>query len=311
MAEVVISEFMDPAAVASLADEFAVLYDPELVDDPERLAASLADARALVVRNRTQVGADLLASAPQLEVVGRLGVGLDNIDVDACDGRGVAVRTAGAANANAVAEYVIGAGFSLLRGALRQSDRVAAGEWPRQELVGTELAGRQLGLVGLGGIARVVAIKGAALGMRVAAHDPILSPNDPAWQLARRSELGDLLAESDIISLHVPLLDSTRNLINAAAIATMPSDAILINTSRGGIVDEQALLAALREGRLGGAALDVFESEPVGADQSERLSGVPNLILTPHIAGLTEESQRRVGEVTAENVRAVLAGSGP
>ncbi|MBT8191811.1 MAG: hydroxyacid dehydrogenase, partial [Acidimicrobiia bacterium] len=306
MAEIVISEFMDEDAVAGLQADFDVHYDPNLVDAPEDLAGLLSDARALVVRNRTQVRPDLLAAAPRLEVVGRLGVGLDNIDVDACRERSVEVRTAGAANANAVAEYVMGAAFALVRGALLASIRVAEGVWPRQEMVGTELAGRRMGLVGLGGIARLVATKAAALGMDVIAHDPILPADDPAWHLATSVEQGTLLGEADIISLHVPLLDSTRHLIGPGAIAAMKPEAIVINTSRGGIVDEDALLAALRSGRLGGAALDVFETEPVGPDQHERFAGVPNLILTPHIAGLTEESQRRVGEVTAENVRDVL-----
>ncbi|MBT8165885.1 MAG: hydroxyacid dehydrogenase [Acidimicrobiia bacterium] len=309
MAEIVISEFMDEDAVAGLQADFDVHYDPNLVDAPEDLAGLLADARALVVRNRTQVRPDLLAAAPRLEVVGRLGVGLDNIDVDACRERSVELRTAGAANANAVAEYVMGAAFALVRGALLASIRVAEGVWPRQEMVGTELAGRRMGLVGLGGIARLVATKAAALGMDVIAHDPILPADDPAWHLATSVEQGTLLGEADIISLHVPLLDSTRHLIGPGAIAAMKPEAIVINTSRGGIVDEDALLAALRSGRLGGAALDVFETEPVGPDQHERFAGVPNLILTPHIAGLTEESQRRVGEVTAENVRDVLRAS--
>jgi (S)-sulfolactate dehydrogenase len=308
MAEIVITEFMDEAAVAGLRDDFDVHYDPGLVDAPDALAALLGDARAIIVRNRTQVRSELLETAPDLEVVGRLGVGLDNIDVEACRARNVAVLTAGAANANAVAEYVIGAAFSLVRGALRGSDQVIAGAWPRQVMVGTELAGRTLGLIGLGGIARLVAVKAAALGMTVIAHDPILSADDPAWQLAARAELAELLERSAVISLHVPLLDSTRHLIDTDAIGAMSPGAMLINTSRGGIVDEDALLAALESGRMGGAALDVFESEPVGPDQQERFAGIPNLILTPHIAGLTEESQRRVGEVTADSVRKALTG---
>jgi (S)-sulfolactate dehydrogenase len=306
MAEIVIAEFMDEEAVAGLRAEFDIRYEPDLVDRPADLTGAVADCRGLIVRNRTQVRGDLLAAAPGLEVVGRLGVGLDNIDTDACRERNIEVRTAGAANANAVAEYVIGAAFGLLRGALRASDRVAEGEWPRQEMVGTELAERRLGLIGLGGIARLVAGKAAALGMEVVAHDPILPSDDPAWQLAAPVELPSLLSEADVISLHVPLLESTRHLIGPEAIDAMQPHALLINTSRGGIVDEDALLVALRAGRLGGAALDVFETEPVGSDQQERFVGVPNLILTPHIAGLTEESQRRVGQVTADNVRNVL-----
>jgi len=310
MAEVVITEFMDPAAVAGLAAEFDVHYDPELVDNRAGLSQLLGDARALVVRNRTTVDAGLLEAAPDLAVVGRLGVGLDNIDVEACAARGVEVRTAGAANAGAVAEYVIGAALALLRSALRVSDSVADGEWPREELVGAELAGRTLGLIGFGAIARVVAGKAAALEMRVVASDPILAADDPAWDLAERVDLSALLGQSDVISLHVPLLDSTRHLIDREAIAAMPADAILINTARGGVVDEEALLGSLKAGELGGAALDVFEIEPVGPDQRARFVEVPNLILTPHIAGLTTESQQRVGEVTADNVRAVLSSGG-
>ena len=306
MPDVVISEFMDAEAVAGLAGDFDVHYDPDLVDDLDGLAGLLADARALIVRNRTQVRSELLEAAPALVVVGRLGVGLDNIDTEACAQRNVSVRTAGAANANAVAEYVLAACFGLLRPALLGSERVAEGSWPRQEMTGSELSGRRLGLVGLGGIARLVAAKAVALGMTVAAYDPLLAVEDEAWQLAERLEFQPLLAAADVISLHVPLLDSTRHLVDESAVAVMPDHAILINTARGGIVDEAAVLSALREGTLGGAALDVFENEPVGPDQRDRFADVPNLILTPHIAGLTEESQQRVGEVTAANVRTAL-----
>jgi (S)-sulfolactate dehydrogenase len=308
MPDIVITEFMDAEAVSGLARDFDVHYDPDLGEDPERLPALVAEARALIVRNRTEVSSLLLDAAPKLQVVGRLGVGLDNIDVGACEERNVSVRTAGAANANAVAEFVLAACFSLLRPAVLGSARVAAGEWPRQEMVGFELAGRRLGLVGLGGIARVLATKAAALGMAVGAHDPLLTPDDEAWQLAERMELPPLLASSDVLSLHVPLVDSTRHLIDADAVAAMPDHAILVNTSRGGIIDEEAVIAALGSGQLGGAALDVFESEPVDSLSGRRFIDVPNLILTPHIAGLTEESQRRVGEVTADNVRSALAG---
>lgn len=309
MADIVIAEFMDGQAVDGLARDFDVHYDPHLVDEPERLATLVADARALIVRNRTQVRAPLLDAAGSLVVIGRLGVGLDNIDVDACAERNIAVETAGAANANAVAEYVLAVCFSLLRPAVLASSRVAAGDWPRQELVGFELAGRRLALVGLGGIARILATKAAALGMSVAAHDPLLAPDDPAWQYADRMELRSMLESADVVSLHVPLLDSTRHLIDTDAVAAMPDHAILVNTSRGGIVDEAAVVAALRAGTLGGAALDVFESEPVDAESGRCFAGVPNLILTPHIAGLTEESQRRVGEITADKVRAALTGA--
>jgi (S)-sulfolactate dehydrogenase len=306
MPDIVITEFMDETAVASLALDFDVHYDADLVDRPEAIAALAADARALIVRNRTRVTRELLQAAPALQCVGRLGVGLDNIDLDACRGRGVEVLPATGANDAAVAEYVITGALMLLRGAFLSSHRVAAGEWPRQELSGREGGGKVLGLVGFGGIARQTARRAQALGLAVIAHDPYVPAGDGAWGdwAERREHLDDVLAESDVVSLHVPLTDATRHLIDARALARMRDDAVLINAARGGVVDETALAAALREGRLAGAMLDVFEQEPLAAGSP--LAGIPNLVLTPHIAGVTRESNVRVSSVTARNVRAVL-----
>ena len=307
MPDIVISEFMDVAAVDGLRSEFEVLYDPELVDRPADLETAVAGARGLIVRNRTQVTPELLAAAPRLQAVGRLGVGLDNIDLDACEGRGVAVFPATGANAASVAEYVVAAVMSLTRAGFAATDRVAAGAWPRTELVGREVGGRRLGLVGFGTIARQVAARARGLGMEIAAYDPFVDATDPVWENATRMELEELLGSCDL-SIHVPLTDDTRNLIDAAAIAAMPDGAVLVNTARGGIVDEEALIDALRSGRLGGAALDVFAAEPVDEESGARFAGVPNLILTPHIAGITEESNTRVSRVTAENVARALRG---
>jgi (S)-sulfolactate dehydrogenase len=302
MAEIVISEFMDEAAIRETFAGRSVLYDPKLVDDAPRLLAELEDARALIVRNRTQVRGALLEAAPRLRVVGRLGVGLDNIDVAACEARGIAVYPATGANDLSVAEYVITAAMLLLRKAWFATARVAAGEWPRTELMGRELAGKRLGLVGFGSIARVTARMARGLGMTVAAHDPLLPADHAAWSGAERRTLAELLGESDVVSLHVPLTRETRNMIDAAALARMKRDAILVNAARGGIVDEAALVAALKNGRLGGAALDVFEREPVDAASGALFAGVPNLVLTPHIAGVTDESNVRVSAVTAQSV---------
>jgi (S)-sulfolactate dehydrogenase len=293
---------MDEAAIRAAFAGRNVLYDPKLVDDPSRLAAAVADARALIVRNRTPVRGPLLEAARRLEVVGRLGVGLDNIDVSACEARGIAVYPATGANDLSVAEYVITAALLLLRRAWFATARVAAGEWPRTELMGRELAGKRLGLVGYGAIARVTARMARGLGMSVAAHDPLLPADHPAWRDALRQSLPELLAGSDVVSLHVPLTGATRNMIDAAAIAGMKRGAILVNAARGGVVDEPALVAALRDGRLGGAALDVFAREPLEAAAGALFAGVPNLILTPHVAGVTEESNVRVSAVTAEAV---------
>jgi (S)-sulfolactate dehydrogenase len=307
MSDIVISEFMDQAAIDSVLAGRDVLYDPKLVDQMDRLLAALADCRALIVRNRTQVREALLTAAPRLKVVGRLGVGLDNIDVEACAARNIIVRPASGANDLSVAEYVITAALLLRRRAWYATPRLAAGEWPRMELIGGELSGAQLGLIGYGAIARLTASKAAALGMKVAAFDPLLPADHPAWASAARWSFEEVLANSDVVSLHTPLTQQTRRMLDATALRRMRKGAILINAARGGIVDEAALAAALANGHLGGAALDVFESEPLSPAAAAVFEGVPNLILTPHIAGVTEESNVRVSDVTA---RAVIEALG-
>jgi (S)-sulfolactate dehydrogenase len=305
---IVISEFMDEAAVAMLAAHHATEYDRDLVDRREELKAKLVDADALIVRNRTQVNVELLAAAPRLRVVGRLGVGLDNIDVAACTARDIAVIPATGANALAVAEYVIGAAMVLLRGTYFATADVAAGKWPRAALSsGREIAGKTLGIVGFGGIGRLTGRLGRALGMRVIGCDAELAADDAVWrdEGVEPRTLDALLAQSDVLTLHVPLVPATRNLIDARRIAAMKPGAILVNTARGGVVDEAAVAAALSSGRLGGAALDVFDKEPLPAGSP--LAGCPNLLLTPHIAGVTAESNERVSSMIAERVIEALA----
>ena len=309
MSRIVITEFMDAAAVDALAASHDVVYDPGLVDDRSRLLDTVRNADAQVVRNATTVDIELLDAAPGVRVVGRLGVGLDNIDLGACDERSIVVAPATGANADAVAEYVITSVLMLLRGAYAASSAVIAGEWPRTELVGLEASGRTLGLLGYGDIARRVARRAQSLGMDVIAHDPLLDPGDRAWNHTTSVGLDRLFADSDAVSLHVPLTASTEGLVDADRIETMRPDAVLVNTSRGGIVDEEALVEAIRSGSLRGAALDVFSDEPVTADTGRRFADVPNLILTPHIAGITEESSRRVGDVVASRVLDVLEGA--
>jgi (S)-sulfolactate dehydrogenase len=305
--KVLITEFMDEAAVATLGAKFDVRHDAQLADRRGELLASVADVDAVIVRNRTQVDQALLASAPKLRVVGRLGVGLDNIDVAACKARGIQVIPASGANALAVAEYVICTVMLLLRGQYLASAAVAAGEWPRGALgEGRETAGKTLGIVGFGGIGRLTARLAQALGMKVIAADAMIPVDSPMWRdtgVARR-ELDGLLAESDAVTLHVPLTRETRHLIDAARIERMKPGAVLVNSARGSVVDETALVAALRAGRLGGAALDVFEHEPVPAGSP--LAGVPNLVLTPHVAGVTRESNARVSSMIAEKVAEAL-----
>ena len=302
MPDIVISEFMDKNIALEVLDNFDVQYDPALVDNRPALLAALADARAVIVRNRTQVDAELLDHAPNLKVVGRLGVGLDNIDLEACRSRDVVVCPATGANDVAVAEYAITAALVLLRGVWHATDRMIAGEWPRTDLMGGEISGKRFGLIGFGSIARQVAARAQALGTEVAAFDPYLASDGPTWSGTTPVTLEELATSSNVISVHVPLTDETRNIVNAAFIGRMRAGAILINTARGGVVDESAVIEALREGRLGGAALDVFESEPLEGDGDAAFADVPNLLLTPHIAGITQEANQRVSLVTAQNV---------
>ena len=307
MSKIVITEFMDQAAVADLLKDHDVVYDPGLVDDRPGLFQHISDAEGLIVRNRTQVDAMLLDRSPKLVAVGRLGVGLDNIDVAACTNRDISVHPASGANADAVAEYVIAAVLTLIRGAFLASDRVVRGEWPRNELSGMEVRGRTMGLVGLGDIARRVAALSQALGMEVIASDPFVPDDDHVWSSVQRVDLEHLLSVSDGVSLHIPLTDATRGLIGSAELEAMRDTAVLVNTARGGIIDEEALIDALRKGSIRGAAIDVFSSEPLTPALATPFDRVPNLILTPHIAGVTEESNRRVSAMIATRLRTALA----
>jgi (S)-sulfolactate dehydrogenase len=302
MADIVVTEFMDEAALAAIPTKHRVLYDAKLVDRPDDLLREAASAAALIVRNRTQVRGALLEEAKSLKVVGRLGVGLDNIDVAACEARGIKVFPATGANDLSVAEWVICTAMMLLRGAYASSQAVVAGEWPRNRLMGRELSGKVMGLVGYGSIAREVAKRAGALGMHCIAFDPYLPDDDPAWAMAHRHGLEPLLREADVVSLHVPLNDTTARMMDQIRLRRMKRDAILLNAARGGIVDEEALAKALKAGELGGAALDVFDEEPLSAARGAVFAGCPNLILTPHIAGVTQESNVRVSHVTVANV---------
>ncbi|MEM6848017.1 MAG: hydroxyacid dehydrogenase [Pseudomonadota bacterium] len=304
---ILITEFIAEAALERLAS-CVVRYEPALYSERDALLAAARDVDALIVRNQTRVDQAMIDAAPKLRAVGRLGVGLDNIDLDACAARNIAVLPASGANAVSVAEYVIGTAMVLLRGAFFATGAVAAGEWPRAKLSGgAEIFGRTLGLVGFGTIAEAVAVRAQALGMAVSAYDPHRPADDPAWSgVTRETDLGALLASADVISLHVPLTAETRKLIDEAALAGMKPAAVLINTARGGIIDEAALAEALTAGRLAGAALDVFATEPLKAEAGQTFAGVPNLILTPHVAGVTAESNVRVSVITAENVLRAL-----
>ncbi len=296
---IVVTEFMDEAWIDWLRERTDVFHDPALHGDPEELARLAAEADALIVRNRTPVRGAMLDAG--FRCVGRLGVGLDNIDVEGCEARGIAVLPATGANALSVAEYVVTTAAMLLRGAYGLRTEMEAGEWPRAQAgEGREIAGKVLGLVGYGATARETARLGGALGMSCLACDPYADDFPGAMEGTER----EVLTQADVLTLHVALTEETRGLIDARVIRSMKPGAVLVNASRGGVVDEDAVCDALRAGRLAGAALDTFETEPLTA--GKRFAGVPNLILTPHIGGVTREANARVSETTARRVAAHL-----
>ncbi|TCL08368.1 (S)-sulfolactate dehydrogenase [Shimia isoporae] len=304
---ILITEFMDEDAVGRLKAAHATTYAPELADTQDNIPARMAGIKALIVRNRTQVTAALLDASPDLKCVGRLGVGLDNIDLEACKARKVEVMPALGANTLSVAEYVVTNAAILLRDAYHSKHAMMAGKWPRAQSSGREIGGRKLGLLGFGANAQETGRLARAMGMSLIAYDPFLPADHPAWAEAERGEISQVLSRSDVVSLHVPLTDETRHIINTESLAQMKNGAVLINAARGGVVDEKALVAAMASGHIAGAALDVFETEPLTQEAAAIFKGIKNLILTPHIAGVTQDSNVRVSTMIADLVLDRLA----
>ena len=302
MTRVIITEFMDESEVSRLSSHHEVLYNPDLHSNINSLLDSITDTQALIIRNKTLVNRELIDASKDLRVIGRLGVGLDNIDTTYCREKGISIVIADGANTDSVAEYAVTGLLVLFRGIMDSTSRIINGEWPRGDFIGTEVKGKTLGIVGLGSIGRAVAQKVKLLGMRVVGTDVNIEKDDPVWGEfnVQYREFSDLVRISDAITMHVPLNNDTKGLFDDYALQNMRKGAILINTSRGGIVDEDALVKYLKNGHLGGAMLDVFESEPL--TESRPFAGLPNLILTPHIAGVTVESNRRVSCMIVDQV---------
>jgi D-3-phosphoglycerate dehydrogenase len=288
-----------------LAAEFSVQRYPHAWRDPEQLVAAVSDARALVVRNRTQVTRQLLADAPRLELVGRAGVGLDNIDVAAADQAGVVVVAALGANAVSVAEHAVGLALGLARNLVSLDAATRGGRWERH--AGRELAGGTWGLLSAGVTARATGRLARGLGMSVLAHDPYVDPDSPELQELGISlvELPQLFSASDVLSVHLPATPDTRGLVGAELLSHARPELLLINCGRGEVLDEDALADAIESGRIAGAGLDVRAVEPPVPGRLERLS---NVILTPHVAGITDASQQRIYEILCAEVRTVLRG---
>jgi D-3-phosphoglycerate dehydrogenase len=280
----------------------------ELVERPglkgDDLAAALADADAVLVRSATKITRDSLSRATRLKVIGRAGVGVDTIDVEAATERGVAVMNAPAGNTISAAELAFALLLALIRKVAAADRSMRAGEWDRTSFSGTELYGKTLGLVGAGRVGGEVALRARAFGMRVLAYDPYLSADAAHEMGVELLPLDAVLGAADVISLHVPLTDKTRGMLGDAQLALLKPTSVIVNAARGGILDEAALLRRLSEGKLAGAALDVFDQEPLPADHP--LRHLPNVVLTPHLGASTEEAQLNVAVEIAEAVRAAL-----
>jgi len=305
---VLIPEDLEGSPLETLRGKYEVVQDPDLWRDESALREQVAAVHALMVRNRTQVTEDLLGAAPLLRVVGRAGVGLDNVDMGAASARGIVVCYAPEENAVSVAEHVFALLLALARNLLAADRTTRAGQWERQGHTGWELFGKTMGLLGLGKIGYRVAVRARAFGMNVCAFDPYLSPN--SWAVtesgAKLLNLDELLARADVLSIHLPLTDETKAMLDYPQFCAMKPTAVVINTSRGGVLSEAGLYQALTEGRLAGAALDVREQEPPG---NSPLHSLPHVIVTPHIAAFTVEGQERVMATVVSDVDRVLSGA--
>lgn len=270
------------------------------------LLTAISDFDAIVVRSRTRVTRDMFDRAPRLRVVGRCGVGLDNIDVEAARARGIVVVSAAGATAVSVAELTMALILCLARRIPAADASTRTGAWERKAFEGIEVAGKTLAILGLGNIGREVALRAQAFGMRVLFHDPYLPPHLRVLPGAEEREFIPLLLSADILTVHVPLLPETRHMISQDALSRMKRGAMLVNVARGGIVDEAALLAAVRAGQIAGAALDVFEAEPPAGSELLR---EPRIVVTPHIGASTPEAQERAGLEVARRVLEALPTS--
>jgi len=281
-----------------------VTYEPEIT--PEQLAEKIGDYEVIVVRSRTKIVKELVEKAGKCQIIARVGVGLDNIDQDAAKTKNIRVINAVEGAITAVAELVIGLMLSMAREIPRADREIRNGNWLKKEMMGSELKGKYLGIIGLGNIGKRLGRLARALNMNVIGYDTVPIDEEFSKEVGlMKSDLNTLLASSDYVSLHVPLLDSTKHMINAERLSLMKKTAHIVNTSRGGVIDEDALYNALKDGNLAGAALDVFEAEPATGN---KLRNLPNFVATPHIGAQTKEAQSLAANVIAEKIIQILRG---
>ena len=295
---VLISDQMDPRA-AAIFRERGIEVDEITGQTPDQLAAIVGDYDGLAIRSSTKVTPAILDAATRLKVVGRAGIGVDNVDIPAATARGVVVMNTPFGNSITTAEHAIALIFALARQLPEADASTQAGKWEKNRFMGVEVTGKTLGLIGAGNIGSIVAARALGLKMKVVAYDPFLTPERAIELGVEKAELDDLLGRADFISLHTPLTDQTRNILSAENIAKCKKGVRIVNCARGGLIDESALKAALDSGQVGGAALDVFEAEPATASP---LFGTPNFISTPHLGASTSEAQVNVAIQVAEQM---------
>jgi D-3-phosphoglycerate dehydrogenase/(S)-sulfolactate dehydrogenase len=302
---IVISEDVWSADFEALADSFPIVREPDLWSKKDELKAKLADATALVVRNRTQVTREIIEAAPQLKIIARAGVGLDNIDIKAADENGVIVAAALGINATAVGEETLAMALALSRKLIELDSSTRAGEWNRK--AGREISGKTWGLLGFGATARATAELLKGFKVKVLAYDPFAKPTSEYLTSinAQMAQLNDVVSQSDFISVHLPSTPETKEVINAQLLSTMKKSAVIINVGRGEVINEADLESALKNGVIAGAGLDVRAQEP---PQDKRFTDLANVVLAPHIAGITHESQAAINRVLVSEIRAALTG---
>lgn len=307
--DILITEDLDAPAIRRLAEQYEVVRDDSLWKDAAKLRTAIRDARTIMIRNQTNLTAALLDAAPNLIGIGRVGVGLDNVDVQAASKLGVVVIAPLDANATSVAEFTIALLLALARKIPSADRSTKAGGWDRKGCTGLEVDGKTLTICGFGRIGRKVGALAHAFGMQVLVYDPFVEiemPDSPVIGATFCQRLEDALAEADFVTTHAPLTPETRHMFDTRTFAMMKRGAFFINTSRGGMVDEAALLQALQSGHLGGAALDVRETEPPRRELG--FATMENVILTPHIASFTAEAQARTFEAVAADIDRLLRG---
>ena len=295
---------IDPAAVKRIREAGHEVIEARGLAAPDLLTA-LKGVQGLLVRSATKVTAEVLAGAPELRVVVRAGTGLDNVDQAAAEARGVIVRNTPDANTISVAEITFGMLLALERHLARAAADLREGRWEKSKYGGREIFGRTMGVIGFGRIGREVATRARAFGMPVLAHDELVKKSPAGFDWVRLTDRDTLLREADVVTLHVPLTEKTRHSISTREFGLVKPDAVLVNASRGGVVDETALHAALTSGRLRAAAVDVFEHEPAPADHP--LLKLPNVLALPHLGASTSEAQRRAGTDAASALLEALA----